>query len=201
MGSLRILVRRRALTLYQITSHQNILHQIILSANYITPHCGPQHYTCTCVSCNVIYYIILWLITRLIIAYQTQMSPLISIVLLTTFSCRPFSFAQFACFAGTKVLALPVQKCLRLLVQKYLLTCRPFSLVLISVAHLSNTQLLRCQYLYFCTSKAKSYTQLRCQYLYFCTSKGVSICTFVLAKTTSSCRPFSLVLISVAHLS
>jgi hypothetical protein len=27
----------------------------------------------------------------------------------------------------------------------------------------------------------------RGEYLYFCTSKGVSICTFVLVKTTSSC--------------
>ena len=116
------------------------------------------------------------------------------------FFLSAFSFAQFACFAGTKVLALLVQKYLRLLVQKWLLTCRPFSLVLISVAYLSNTQLLRCQYLYFCTSKAKSYKQLRCRYLYFCTSKDVSICTFVIVKTTSSCRPFSLVLISVAHL-
>jgi hypothetical protein len=70
-------------------------------------------------------------------------------------------------------------------------------------------QLIRCQYLYFCTGKAGTFVLaskyamvareqrlraqlLTCQYLYFCTSKAsklgtssfsrVSICTFVLVK-------------------
>ena len=160
------------------------------------------------------------------------MSPLISIVLLTTFSCRL-----------SRLLSL-----LALLVQKYLLywyksTCffwllSPVGLsrLLSLIALLLKKYLLywyqsTCAYWYksdcwpvvlsrwfwflwriclthsssgvsICTYVLvkRSLTSRSGQYLYFCTSKGVSICTFELVKTTSSCRPFSLVLISMAHL-